>query len=157
MNPIMQKNNLSETLKHEAIGRALCAKWQNEWADDSDQQTLIDKYKCGLDFVIKQGEWPTNEFIKANFDRELLHDNLIFVDEDIDLECAPSGIYVLNGECSGRLWFGQWAVATIYVRHSSKIRIEADRFAKIFVRLYDNAEVEYNINGSAVVKVYDRR
>lgn len=150
-------DNLSETLKHEAIGRALCAKWQSEWADDSDQQTLIDKYKRGIDFIIKQGEWPTNDFIKANFDRELLHDNLIFVDEDIDLECAPSGIYILNGKCSGVLRFGEWAAATIFVRHNSKIRIEADSFAKVFVRLYDNADVECGYNESAVVKVYDRR
>lgn len=150
-------DNLSETLKHEAIGRALCAKWQSEWADGSDQQTLIDKYVRGIDFVIKQGEWPTNEFIKANFDRELLNKNLIFVDEDIDLECAPSGIYVLNGECYGVLRFGQWAAATIYVRHGSKIRIEAGRFAKIFVRLYDNAEAECDCDENAVVRVYDRR
>lgn len=149
--------NLSEILKHEAIGRALCAKWTAEWADDSDQQTLIDKYVRGIDFIIKQGEWPTNEFIKANFDRELLHDNLIFVDEDIELEYAPSGIYVLNGDCSGIIRFGQWAAATIYVRHGSKIRIEADRFSKIFVKLYDNAEVECDCDESAVVKVYDRR
>ena len=150
-------NNLSDILKNEAVERNLCAQWTTEWADDSDQQTLIDKYKCGLDFIIKQGEWPTNEFIKANFDRELLHKNLIFVDEDIDMECAPSGIYVLNGECSGKLWFGEWAAATVFVRHDSKIRIEADRFAKIFVRLYDNADVECDYAESAIVKVYDRR
>ena len=150
-------NNLSDILKNEAVERNLCAQWTTEWADDSDQQTLIDKYKRGLDFIIKQGEWPTNEFIKANFDRELLHKNLIFVDEDIDMECAPSGIYVLNGECSGKLWFGEWAAATVFVRHDSKVRIEADRFAKIFVRLYDNADVECDYAESAVVKVYDRR
>lgn len=149
--------NLSYILKQEAVERNLCAKWTAEWADDSDQQTLIDKYVRGIDFIIKQGEWPTNEFIKANFDRELLHDNLIFVDEHIDLTDAPSGIYILNGECSGALLFGQWGAATIYVRHNSKVRIEADRFAKVFVRLYDNAEVEYDIDGNAVVKVYDRR
>lgn len=61
--------NLSETLKAEAIERNLCAQWQKEWADNSDQQTLIGKYKRGIDFVIEQGEWPTNEFIKTNFDR----------------------------------------------------------------------------------------
>lgn len=150
-------DNLSEILKHEAIGRSLCAKWTAEWADDSDQQTLIDKYKSGLDFVIKQGEWPTNDFIKANFDRDLLHTNLIFVDEHIDLKDAPSGIYVLNGECTGTLWFNSWAAATIYVRHGSKVTIVADDFAKVFVRLYDEAEAEVVELDDAVVKVYDRR
>ena len=150
-------DNLSETLKREAVERKLCAQWTEEWADNSDQQTLIDKYKRGIDFVLKQGSWPANEFIKANFDHDLLNANLIFVDEHVDLEYAPSGVYILNGECSGRLWFGQWAAATIFVRHNSKVRIEADRFAKIFVRVYDNAEVKCDYDESAVVKVSDKR
>lgn len=150
-------DNLSDILKHEAVERNLCAQWTKEWADDSDQQTLIDKYKSGLDFIIKQGQWPTNEFIKANFDRELLHDNLIFVDEDIDLKDAPSGIYVLNGECSGVLRFKQWAAATVYVRHTSNVTIIADDFSKVFVRVYDEAEAGVIELDDAVVKVYDRR
>lgn len=153
----MIMENLSETLKHEAIGRALCAKWQAEWADDSDQQALIDKYVRGIDFVLKQGQWPTNEFIKANFDPELLHANLIFVDEYLSVADAESGIYILNGECSGTIRFEPWAAATVYVRHNSKVRIEADRFAKIFVRLYDSAEAETESTEGAFIRVLDRR
>lgn len=149
--------SLSETLKAEAVKRNLCSRWQKEWADNSDQQTLIDKYKRGIDFVIGQGEWPTNEFIKANFDRELLHENLIFVDEHISLDEAPSGIYILNGECSGEIRFAPWTAATLYIRHSSRVRIAAQDFAKVFVRFYDEAEVEVDSSDSAVVKVYDRR
>lgn len=148
-------NNLSETLKKQAVDLGLCRPWTEAWGD-CDQQELIDKYKKGIDFCIDK-QYPSNEFIKANFDRALLNENLIFVDEHINLETAPSGIYVINGECSGRLWFGQWAAVTIFVRHNSKIRIEADRYAKVFVRLYDNAEVEYDCDASVVVKVYDRR
>lgn len=150
-------DNLSDILKKEAIERDLCAQWTAEWADNSDQQTLIDKYKRGLDFIIKQGEWPTNEFIKANFDCDLLNANLIFVDEYVDMDMAPSGIYVLNGDCTGRIRFAPWAAATVYVRHTSNVTIVASDFAKVFVRLYDSAEVEYESEESAVVKVYDRR
>lgn len=148
-------NNLSETLKQQAVDLGLCRPWTEAWGD-CDQQELIDKYKKGIDFCIDK-QYPSNEFIKANFDRALLNENLIFVDEHIRLDDAPSGIYILNGECTGRIWFGKWAAATIFVRHNSKIRIEADRYAKVFVRLYDNAEVECDYDESAVVKVYDRR
>lgn len=148
---------LSDILKREAVERDLCAQWTAEWADNSDQQTLIDKYKRGLDFIIKQGEWPTNDFIKANFDRDLLNANLIFIDEYVDLDMAPSGIYILNGECTGRIRFAPWAAATVYVRHTSKVNIVADNFAKAFVRVYDEAGVEVESDESAVVKVYDRR
>ena len=150
-------DSLSDILKQEAVERNLCSQWTAEWADDSDQQALIDKYVRGIDFVIKQGEWPTNEFIKANFDRELLHDNLIFVDEDIDLKEAPNGVYILNGECSGVIRFNSWAAATVYVRHNSNVTIIADDFAKVFVRVYDEADAEVVELDEAVVKVYDRR
>lgn len=148
-------SNLSDILKQEAVDLGLCKPWTEAWGNCS-QQELIDKYKKGIDFCIDK-QYPSNEFIKANFDRHLLNENLIFVDEHINLETAPSGIYVINGECTGRIWFGKWAAATIFVRHNSKIRIEADRYAKVFVRLYDNAEVECDYDESAVVKVYDRR
>ena len=149
--------NLSDVLKKEAIERNLCAVWQKNWKDNSSQQELIEKYKKGIDFVIEQGEWPTNEFIVENFDRELLHRNLIFVDETVTMENAPSGVYVLNGACTGVLNFSHWAAATVYVRHQSNVRIFAEDFAKVFVRVYDEAQVETGCDDSAVLKVYDRR
>lgn len=148
-------NNLSETLKQQAVDLGLCRPWTEAWGD-CDQQELIDKYKKGIDFCIDK-QYPSNEFIKANFDRALLNENLIFVDEHIRLDDAPSGIYILNGECSGSIRFAPWTAATVYVRHTSNVRIIAGDFAKVFVRLYDGAEVETEAEESAVVKVYDRK
>lgn len=148
-------NNLSETLKQQAVDLGLCRPWTEAWGD-CDQQELIDKYKKGIDFCIDK-QYPSNEFIKANFDRALLNANLIFVDEHISLDDAPSGIYVINGECTGSIRFAPWTAATVYVRHKSNVTIIADDFAKVFVRLYDGAEVEAEAEESAVVRVYDRR
>lgn len=113
-------------------------------------------YKTGIDFGIAY-QYPSNEYIKANFDRKLLNDNLVFVDEDINLDNAPSGVYVLNGECSGTIRLAPWAVATLYLRHDTNVRIVAGDFARVFVRLYDNADATVNARESAIVKVYDRR
>ena len=148
-------NNLSETLKQQAVDLGLCRPWTEAWGD-CDQQELIDKYKKGIDFCIDK-QYPSNERIKANFDRALLNANLIFVDEHIRLDDAPSGIYILNGECSGSIRFAPWTAATVYVRHTSNVRIIAGDFAKVFVRLYDEAEVKTEAEESAVVRVYDRR
>lgn len=153
----MTMENLSDILKSEAIERNLCARWTSEWADSSDQQELIDKYVRGIDFIIRQGEWPANDFIKANFDRDLLHLNRIFVDEDIDLADAPSGIYIVNGSCRGTIRLEPWAVATFYVRHNSDIRIVAGRRSRAFIRLYDRSDVKSVAGADAEVRVYDRR
>lgn len=147
--------NLSETLKQQAVDLGLCHPWTEAWGD-CDQQELIDKFVKGIDFCLERN-WPTSDFIKANFDRDLLNANLIFVDEHIRLDDAPSGIYILNGECSGSIRFAPWTAATVYVRHTSNVRIIAGDFAKVFVRLYDEAEVETEAEESAVVRVYDRR
>ncbi len=147
--------NLNETLKRQAISLGLCKQWTEEWGD-CDQQKLIDKYKKGIDFCIEH-QYPSNEFIKANFDLALLHNNLIYVDEHISLVSAPSGIYVLNGECTGTLRFREWAAATVYVRHTSKVSIIAEDFAKVFVRVYDEADVDVCDVGDAVVRVYERK
>lgn len=147
--------NLSETLKQQAISLGLCQQWRRQWGE-CDQQELIDKFKKGIDFCI-ENQYPANEFIKENFDRSLLHENLIFVDEHINIGYAPSGVYILNGECSGTLHFREWAAATVYVRHTSKVSIIAEDFAKVFVRLYDEGETDIYDVGDAVVKVYDRR
>lgn len=147
--------NLSETLKQQAVDLGLCRPWTEAWGD-CDRQELIDKYKKGIDFCIDK-QYPSNEFIKANFDRDLLNANLIFVDEYLDFDMMPSGIYILNGECSGSIRFAPWTAATIYVRHKSNVTIIADDFAKVFVRLYDEAEAETEAEESAVVRVYDRK
>lgn len=149
-------NNLSETLKQQARSLGLCDEWFGEWAENCSQQELIDKYVRGIDFAIKH-QYPSNDFIKENFDHELLIKNLIFVDEFINEENAPSGSYIINGECSGTIRFAPWAVATIYVRHTSSVNIIVSDFAKVFIRLYDSAEVETVNRDGAMIKVYDKR
>ena len=147
--------NLSETLKQQAVDLGLCRPWTKAWGD-CDQQELIDKFIKGIDFCIERN-WPTPAFIKANFDRDLLNANLIFVDEHLDFDMMPSGVYVINGECSGSIRFAPWTAATVYVRHSSNVSIFAGDFAKVFVRLYDDAEAEVESGECAMAKVYDRR
>ena len=148
--------NLSETMKAEGISLGMCEDGIKGWHADSSQQELIDKFKEYIDFC-QRHDWPSNDFIKANFDRDLLHKNLIFVDEHIDLDNAPSGVYIVNGECSGTIRLAPWSVATIYLRHTSYVRIEAGDFSRVFVRLYDDSDTVTKAGEGTAVKVYDRR
>lgn len=147
-------SNLSETLKRQAESLNACKKGLRNFPDI--EQGMIERWKENLDFAI-ENNFPSVEIIRDGFDRELLHENLIFVDEHLTLDDAPSGVYVLNGECTGTLHFREWAAATVYVRHVSKISIIAEDFAKVFVRLYDEADVNVCDVGDAVVKVCERK
>lgn len=146
--------NLREILKCQAESLKACKKGLRNFPDT--EQGMIERWKQNIDFAI-ENNFPSVDVIRENFDRSLLHENLIFVDEHLNLDDAPSGVYVINGECSGTLHFREWAAATVYVRHSSKVSIISEDFTKVFVRVYDEADVNVCDVGDAVVKVYDRR
>ena len=149
-------SKLSVNIRQQAIQLGLCDLWRREWSNDCTEQDLINKFKKGIDFCIKN-DFPALEVMHHHFDPDLLHKNLIYVDETVNLDNAPNGIYVLNGACTGVLHFREWAAATVYVRHESHIHIIAEAFAKVFVRLYDGGEADVCDVGDSVVKVYDRR
>lgn len=67
----MNEKDLSRTLLNQAITLGLCQPWQQSWGTP-DQQGLIDKWLHGIDFAIKHN-YPTNTFIKENFDKDILH------------------------------------------------------------------------------------
>ncbi len=146
--------NLRKILKTQAESLKACKKGLRDLP--STPQGLIERWKQNLDFALTNN-FPTLDFIRANFDAKLLADNQIYVDEHLSLRNAPNGVYVLNGECSGTLHFNSWAATTVYVRHNCHVSIIAEDFAKVFVRVYDEAEVNVCDVGDAVVKVYDRR
>ncbi len=149
-------NNLSDILKRQAESLHACKKALRNWPASDEPQKLIDRWKENIDFAL-ENNFPSNRFIRDNFDLSLLHDNLIYVDENIKLKDAPDGVYVINGECTGTLWFNSWAAATVYVRHTSRVTIIAEDNAKVFVRIYDDADVKTCPLGDAVMKVCDRR
>ena len=106
-----------------------------------------------MDFCI-ENNYPSTTYIKKNFDKTILHKNLIFVDEDVAGMCGESGIYVLNGRCTGSMDFKGFAVATLYVRHTSEITVSIRHLARVFIRVYDKAKVFVTHTGGAKVYVY---
>lgn len=149
-------DKLNTELRTDAVKLGLCNLGQSEWETNKTPQELVEMWVRGIDFAILH-DYPSVDFIKANFDRDLLHMNLVYVDEEVEIQDAPSGIYVFCGDCRGTVEFAPWTAATVYVRHGSKLNIVAGDFAKVFIRLYDESEVSAEAEEDASVKVYDRR
>lgn len=147
----MKEEELSMTLKGQAVSLGLCKEWTEGWGNPDPQQ-LIDKYLHGIDFCIKH-DYPGNEFIKRNFDKELLHKNGIFVDEEVHLRNVK-GRCVLNGRCKGMLLFDGLSVCDLYVRHGSEVVIDCSRLSKVFINVYDQAKVKVKQVDAASVYVY---
>lgn len=145
--------NLSLELKEMARNNGLCDKWFGEWVDESDDATLFDKYRRGIDFSIER-DWISNEFIKSHWDKEVLQSNNIFVDDkDMELE-NTKGTVIINGDCDLTFNYSLFTVSDIYARHNSIVRVMAKDHARIMVNLYDNASVKIDCDDMAKVYVY---
>lgn len=147
----MKNEELSKTLKAQAVGLGLCEEWTRGWGNP-DPQGLIDKYLHGIDFCIKHG-YPGDEFIKRNFDKELLHRNHIHVDEEVHLR-NPKGTVVLLGKCRGMLLFDGWTVCRVYVLGESDVTIDCGHLSKVFVDLHGCAKSHILQDEAASVYVY---
>lgn len=144
---------LSIELRDMARKAGLCDQWFGEWKDDSDNATLFDKYKRGIDFCIEHG-YPTNEYIKSHWDKEMLIDNNIFVDDkDVSVEMVK-GTVIVNGDSDISLKCESFGTADVYVRHTSKMKVAATGFARVMLNVYDDAEVEVDCSEMAKVYVY---
>lgn len=149
-------NELNRKLRDRAIELGLCEQWQGEWDKDRTQDELIKMWKKGSDFCFELHDFPNKEFIKAYFDRKVLNDNLIFVDEVVNSVNGGDGTWVLNGKCTGKISFSGFAAARLHIRHDCEVSIEASEMSKVFVSVYDKAKISVRQSGSSKVYVYKK-
>lgn len=135
----MEISELNDKLRFNARNLGLCDQWFGEWSGkEYSQQELIDRYVKGLDFCIKHG-YPTNKFIKDNFDIELLRENNIIVDDTYSLLNPRVG--VILGESNTKVRCNGYTVSKLYVKDASKVDVYIKEHAHIIIHIYDDAEV----------------
>lgn len=145
-------NKVNKELRNKAVSLGLCDTWQKKWMKDKTPQQLIDMYKKGIDFCL-ESNYPDNKFIKENFTKDILSKNNMFVDEDFYV-LNPENDCVILGESQGKLIFDGYAVRDIYINGNADVEIEASGFAKIFVNVYDDAQVVVTQKKNSVIHVY---
>lgn len=139
-----------------ARSTGLCDEWYNGWSDDDTIDDCLDRYVRGFDFAQKY-DYPPLDFCRKNFRKEDLHRHNIYLDDEVDITDAESGIYIFLGDCKGRVLFNDYTVGTVYLRHSANMRIEANDGAKVFVHLHEQSALDHKAGSFAVLKVYDKR
>lgn len=142
--------NLSDRMKSEAASLGLCAQWTAEWEDKSSKDAMVEKFVKGIDFCIKH-DWPSCDVMKRDFG-DVIHGHGVYVDEACHILNKP--IVVLNGSCDASITYDKYAVATVYVRHKSKLHIKVLGLAKVRVCAYDNASVRVECSQYAKCSVY---
>lgn len=145
------KKNLGKKLKLQAESLGACEKGLDN-LERLNEQELVNRYIHFIDFAIESG-FPSNEFIKKNFDQDLLHRNNIYVDELVERRNARA-VVVVQGKSTGLLQYDGMTVADVYVRHDSEITIDCSRLSKVFISVYDDAKVNVTQRDGASVYVY---
>lgn len=151
----MTDRELNIALREMARSKGLCNDWYGKWKDGSSIDECLDRYVRGFDFAVKNN-YPPLEFIRNNFEKNMLHKHNIYLDDEIEIDCE-SGYYVFLGKCVAKLKVDGYKATTIYVRHESVVDVHISGFAKAFVSYYDSSGGDcFQYNGG-VFKRYDRR
>ena len=145
------KKNIGKQLKSQAESLGACEKGLNG-LEKLNEHELINRYIHFIDFAIDVN-WPSNEFIKENFDKSLLEHNNIYVDAEFERRNARQ-VVVIQGESKGVLLFDGMTTSDVYIRHDSEVTIDCSRLSKIFISVYDNAKIHVTQRDGASVYVY---
>lgn len=127
--------NLIEQLKNDAISKGICEAWQNKFTDNMSIEELVKMYIKGIDFCISE-DYPTLEFMKSKF-KGICEPYGVFIDETV-LEVNKPDI-VLNGSCEASLWYWDYTVSRLYVRHNSIANLNVLNNALVTIDVYDNS------------------
>lgn len=143
--------NISEEFRQEARRKGLCDDWFYNWGEP-DKQGLIDKALHGVNFLCNNN-YPPLQWIEKHFDRDMLRRNNFFVNDEVHGR-NNRPIAVMNGCCNGMLMYDGYTIAKVYIRHDSKIFIDASENCKLFISVYDDADVTIRQSETARVYVY---
>lgn len=145
------KKSIGKKLKLQAESLGACEKGLDS-LEKLNEQELINRYVHFIDFVLEKN-FPSNEFIKENFDKALLAHNNIYVDAEFERRNARQ-VVVVQGKSKGVLLYDGMTCADVYVRHDSEVTIDCSRLSKVFISVYDNAKVNVTQRDGASVYVY---
>lgn len=147
----MFRQSLGKKLQLQAEGLGACEEGISG-LERLNEHELINRYLHFIEFAIDK-DWPSNEFIKRNFDKSLLEHNNVYVDSEFERRNARQ-VVVVQGNSHGVLLYDGYTTADVYVRHDSEVTIDCSRLSKVFINVYGRAKVKVSQRDGAAVYVY---
>lgn len=135
----MDKKELNNELRTQAINNGLCAMWQKEWKNDWDLDKMVSQFYRGIDFFLDK-RFVSDAFIKDNFEKDFLRKNGILVDDTYSLLNPSKAILIGNSQSNIR--YNNYKVSTIYIIDNSKAKIIAKGHSAVIVHLLGSPQVE---------------
>lgn len=138
-------------LKQEAKKLNACDKGLAKWCELQDDLDLVKKYVKEIEFCAKH-DFPSVEYIKKNFSKDVLHRGGVWVDEEVNQLFTRRT--VLNGHCVGKVEVMGITGRVIHIRHTSEMELIASGASRLFIHLYDDAKLKVKTTMRGRVYVY---
>lgn len=145
----MTTKELNNTLREEGRFLGMCDEFYNEKWDYSQEQ-LVQRMFKGIDFCLKH-HWPSNEFIKKNFQRDFLRSQGVFVDDEYST-CNVQESLVLGGSKIRYRYSGKY-YGNIRVRDLSMADVTARGDGLVIIHLFERACAKVEQSEKAKVAV----
>lgn len=121
-------------------------------------ETVDDLIKCYFDRIdyCLANNFPAVDFLMQH--RDELRKKCVFIDDAMICATEECGTWVFLGNCTCTISFEAFSVNRIYVKHSSKINIEASGNSIVMVDALDNSDVVVDAKDSSkvVVNLYSK-
>ncbi len=141
---------MTKTLAKNAKKKGICTEWHGRILNSHTKDALIGLYLDGIDFCLAN-DYPAIDFIEANFSRQKLEANGIYVNGEIKAENVAKTVCL--GKTHGNIKVDAYNTAEIFVKHDSEICILARGNAFVMVDVFDDANVMVSAADNAKVCV----
>lgn len=139
----------SITLYNQAVELGLCEDWQKKW-DGDNIGSLCNMFKEGIHFCIEKN-YPDIDFMVRKF-RGKTEQYGVYISEMFSIY-AEHLVYVMNGDCMGKIVNNGFTVTKIYVRHNSVLNISARDNSITYIDMHNDTELNLSISDKAKVIV----
>lgn len=136
----MEKNlcQINNELRSSAIAHGLCAKWQRDWKEVWDFNTLAKKYLMGIDFCFKH-EYPSNEYILSNFEQSFRRSVGIIVDDNYSL--LNPEVCAIMGSSNAKVRTNSNTVSSIWIKDNAEVTLIARGRSSQHVHVFGNVKI----------------
>lgn len=140
---------LKKELKSAAIKHGICTGWQQILDDVTDKEILVRMYLRGIDFCLSN-DYPSVGYIEKHF-KGMCEKMGVFVNEPVHVSNLRKVVAV--GNCVGTVNYKDYAVAQVFVKHSSHLNITAETYSNVTIDCFDDSVVNIKAKTGAVVVV----
>ncbi len=141
---------VAKELAKEAQKLGICQEWHDELKALKSKQAMIEMYIKGIDFCLSNN-YPSNDYIRVNF-KGVMEDFGVFLDDNISVTNIPNCVAL--GNSVGNFTADGYVVSRVFVKHNSRLNINAYGNAFVLVDVFDNAKIRVSTSGNSKVCIY---